>query len=103
MRLTGGVSPLEGEGRKREWLGKGQGLVWAWGSGEGLVCVPVRDVLGGAGREGGVLSQSRPKTQEQRLKSFPLSQDGHYAAVHSRELLRPVCGHQTSGHCSLVL
>lgn len=32
------------------------------------MCVPVRDVLGGAGREGGVLSQSRPKTQEQRAQ-----------------------------------
>ena len=37
-------------------------------------------------------------------KSFPLSQDGHYAQQSIQgNFLGPVCGHQTSGHCSLVL
>lgn len=43
------------------------------------MCFPVRAVLGGAGIEGGVLTLSRPKTQEQRAQKVPLSQDGHYA------------------------
>ena len=69
------------------------------------MCFPVRAVLGGAGREGGVLTLSRPKTQEQKAqKVFHCLR---MATMHSSPFKVTswgrVCGHQTSGHRSQVL
>lgn len=63
------------------------------------MCVPVRVVLGGAGREGGVLTLSKPKTQEQRAQKVfhclrMATKDSSPFKVTS---WGPVCGHQTSG------